>query len=209
MGALISEGSRRFVLVIDTDSYAGNFEREMVAFMTGIVGDCGQGKEEAAAFEKEFPDLDFEDLVAQEPDEHGCWRPASIWNSPYYWNDGMGGHYPNEVAQDDPEVIANYKRRWDEQNEKIRQIYAHDPEYAEECVARNDDKQPGRYPAACSVACFLESRPEEKVLKFLVDRAKRFCAERRTWDGKDPAPLEFKGARLILRRSVDEEIVVF
>ena len=32
--------------VVDTDTYAGNFEREMCAFMTGITGACGVGKEE-------------------------------------------------------------------------------------------------------------------------------------------------------------------
>lgn len=33
--------------IIDTDSYSGNFEREMCAYITGHIGDCLVGFEEA------------------------------------------------------------------------------------------------------------------------------------------------------------------
>ena len=71
-----------FVLVIRTDSYAGNFEREMCAYMTGECGECGVGDEEARIFQDECPEnYEFEDLVTSFPDEHGCHRPATIWGS--------------------------------------------------------------------------------------------------------------------------------
>jgi len=38
--------------IIDTNEYAGNFEREMCAYCTGQIGDCGVGEEEAEKFEK-------------------------------------------------------------------------------------------------------------------------------------------------------------
>jgi hypothetical protein len=71
-------------IVFDTDAYAGNFEREMCAFITGRYGDCGVGSDIA---EVVLPELRhfydwYKDKVTQEPDEHGCWRPASIWPSP-------------------------------------------------------------------------------------------------------------------------------
>ena len=34
-------------LIVDTENYAGNFERELVAYATGCYGDCGVGDGEA------------------------------------------------------------------------------------------------------------------------------------------------------------------
>ena len=42
-----------FALVIDTDQFAGSFEREMAAFCTGHVGECGVGESMAALFRAE------------------------------------------------------------------------------------------------------------------------------------------------------------
>ncbi len=42
-----------FTFVIDTENYAGNFERDMTAYICGIVGDCGVGGDEARIFYKE------------------------------------------------------------------------------------------------------------------------------------------------------------
>lgn len=69
-----------FILVIKTDSYAGNFEREMCGFMTGQIGDCGVGDDCVELFQSENPEnYEFEDLVISFPDDHGCYRPCTIW----------------------------------------------------------------------------------------------------------------------------------
>jgi hypothetical protein len=34
-----------YVFIIDTEQYAGNFEREMCAYCTGILGDCEVGED--------------------------------------------------------------------------------------------------------------------------------------------------------------------
>ena len=69
-----------FILVIRTDSYAGNFEREMCAYMTGRIGECDFGKVNAAQFVAENPDNnEFEDLVMEFSDDCGCYRPSTIW----------------------------------------------------------------------------------------------------------------------------------
>lgn len=39
-----------YSLLVCTDSYVGNFEREMCAFMTGSIGDCGVGEEYSDLF---------------------------------------------------------------------------------------------------------------------------------------------------------------
>lgn len=91
------------VFVVDTNKYAGNFEREMCAFITGQVGECGVGDGTAEEEAENIRNLPwFQDNVAQEADEHECYRPASIWPSPGRFNDGYGGHH-----DDTPEVRAS------------------------------------------------------------------------------------------------------
>ena len=73
-----------FIFIIDTDKYAGNFEREMCAFVTGHIGDCGVGEEGQKLFFEQFEIDDeeqgpFFEKVISIPDEHGCCRPTSIW----------------------------------------------------------------------------------------------------------------------------------
>ena len=88
------EDSEQLIFVIDTDSYAGNFERELCAYMTGCVGECGVGDDMRTIFETEVGDPDelFEFIVS-EPDEHGCSRPVTIYPNPRWFNDGNGNHY--------------------------------------------------------------------------------------------------------------------
>jgi hypothetical protein len=72
--------------VIDTDQYAGNFERELCAHMTGHIGECEVGSE--------FVDSNIADkfsmIIASLPDDHGCYRPTSCYPSP-------NSHHNNSV----------------------------------------------------------------------------------------------------------------
>lgn len=55
-----------FEFVIDTDSYAGNFERELCAYVTGFWDHETHGGDQAAVFEKEVGDINpFEGYVIQ------------------------------------------------------------------------------------------------------------------------------------------------
>jgi len=60
--------------LVKTDKYAGNFEREMCAYMTGCIGECQVGKEyrDYDFTEKHFPN------ILHVADEHGCHRPVSM-----------------------------------------------------------------------------------------------------------------------------------
>lgn len=66
-----------WAFVIDTDAYAGNFEREMTAYLTGVIGECKVGEE----LVEELP-INFKNSVQQVADEHGCYRPTSCWLEP-------------------------------------------------------------------------------------------------------------------------------
>ena len=64
----------KYAIVIKTDSYAGNFEREMCAYVTGHTGDCEVGEE--------FVDEDiaekFVNIIGNEQDDNGCYRPVAL-----------------------------------------------------------------------------------------------------------------------------------
>ena len=91
-----SKISQEWLFVITTDQYAGNFEREMCAFITGMVGECGVGDEEAKQYYEQtnlvevdynWTGMDvesccedfnnpFTNFVTNKYD--GCYRPVSI-----------------------------------------------------------------------------------------------------------------------------------
>ena len=99
-----------FVFVIDTDSYAGNFERDLCAYITGCIGDCGVGQGMAELYDKEVgvePFTNpFEDIIVSEPDEHGCHRPATIYGTPGTFGNGLGGSFKDGQ---EAESLAHYK----------------------------------------------------------------------------------------------------
>lgn len=69
-----------YAIIIDTDSYTGNFERELCAYITGSVGECGVGESKAEDFSDEHPDSNLPDMTDNVPDDSGCYRPVSIYN---------------------------------------------------------------------------------------------------------------------------------
>ena len=68
-----------WMIVVDTDQYSGNFERELVAYMTGAVGDCDVGEPQSALAHKQLPEGFPEPLRFS---DGGCFRPATIWPGP-------------------------------------------------------------------------------------------------------------------------------
>ncbi len=73
-----------FILTLETNIYTGNFERELCAYMTGQIGDCEIGEDQADIALFEQPEF-VERMVAnicQKPNEYGCRRPVEcIGNS--------------------------------------------------------------------------------------------------------------------------------
>lgn len=84
-----------YLFVVDTNEYSGNFERELTAYCTGCVGDCGVGDDAAEDFQLLHSDIGEEIavIISREPDdEDGCLRPATIWPTPGWSNNGNGKH---------------------------------------------------------------------------------------------------------------------
>jgi hypothetical protein len=64
----------KYAVLIKTNKYAGNFEREMCAHVTGHIGECEVGKKYV---DKNIAKL-FENVIGNEADDHGCYRPVTL-----------------------------------------------------------------------------------------------------------------------------------
>jgi hypothetical protein len=71
-----------YSIIIDTDQYAGNFERKLCAYCTGQLGECGIGEEYSQMYNLEENENLFDNVLELVPDEYGCFRPVTICSSP-------------------------------------------------------------------------------------------------------------------------------
>lgn len=183
-------------VVIDTEQYAGNFEREMCAYLTGQFVDSGVGMKISAVVLEEIKHLDWwKCYIAQEANEHGIERPVSIYPTPGWINNGMDGHYrdvPEEYERAQQERIASTIKyqapqvkaaqdRLDTGNFEAERPGAWTKEACEcqiaECevtVQRATKQGLHRWPAYLSVAIFVDEFPPQEVLAELKERASEF-----------------------------------
>lgn len=87
-------------VVIDTNQYSGNFERELGAAATGVYDtERYHGEKEAAAFQQRAAEEGWQDVAERLQrkshsvihEEYGPIR-VTIWSTPDRHNDGYGGH---------------------------------------------------------------------------------------------------------------------
>ena len=202
-----------FVLAIDTDAYAGNFEREMCAYATGHFGDCGVGEEFAKIAKNDFErgvivnvsDWIDEHIVS-EPDEYHCCRPASIWVTPGWYNNGMGGHFKDSPENDEAALKKRYESIKEYNQGQLdmvtNRIKNNDFENAsvagrggwteEACIrtkkrleeeieeARTMSKIQ-KWPAYMSVAIFFDEAPPKEVVDVIIERAKNYSTDKSLW----------------------------
>lgn len=195
--------------VIDTDEYAGNFERELCAYVTGVIGDCGVADKIASKVEDD-PDVQkIGEYISQEADEHGCYRPCKIYPTPNVFNNGLGFEY--KIGEEDLAREAYTNRCNGIAKEQLKQWAS--PEYAkqqhDEWIEKGKNPEIGKYPAYQSVAIVLDDIPPEELLVVMKERAKQFAEAAR--DGNAMmlgARFEMGGFNIVGFRLTEEEIVV-
>lgn len=90
--------SKHYSIVIDTENYAGNFERRMCAFLTGQIGDgyVGDGADIVEKYSADIKHLDWwnNHIIKKQPvgNYHGK-SPVHTAITPGWWNNGRGLHY--------------------------------------------------------------------------------------------------------------------
>ena len=184
-----------FILCLDTDHYAGNFERELTAYCTGAIGDCGVGEDQRDYFFEEVPEKfhkAFEDKIISLPDEHGCHRPCITVPTPGWVNNGMGmckrGNLNDPITEEDHEA---YREAWRAYKRPYIERYR-------ECVAKGvggwtqealevEERAYSDldaitlqvwYPASYSVGILFCSEPDDEEVSLITARAKEFLAEK-------------------------------
>lgn len=190
------------ILVIDTQQYAGNFEREMCAYVTGQVGECGVGAGLAEEYQDTIKYLDWwnEHIVHERDDsDYGCYRPASIFPTIGWFNNGLGGHYKDTPENQQKALEAaiqsmkDYNKPYIEQIKKRIEENNFDPDskkggWTKQACERElkqktiDDiervSKLAKYPAYMSVAIFVDEFPPQEVWEEFMQRAKYFAQHR-------------------------------
>jgi hypothetical protein len=204
-----------YILCLDTDHYAGNFERETTAFATGQVGDCNVGLEfveeflgdpTTKPFHKEIQDkILLLDVAGDHSFSHYC--PTGLETTPGYVNDGMGHVYKQDAkispTPEQTEVYRQSHRDYDLphiESAKRRLalgVNGWTQEHIDKMEERLQEKSAATitwFPAFHSVGIFFSRKPSKALINFIVERVQKFYARPYGWK-KDLITLE--GVRLL------------
>ena len=180
-----------FMFVVDTEQYAGNFSRQLTAYMTGRVGECGVGQEEADTFHGDCEGCDgpFDDVVVLEmDDDDGYRRSCTVWPTRRWFNNGWGGCYPDD-GQHDEQAQVDKRRACLARAKK----FGTDKSLADEPLHK--------FPAYLSVAIFLARKPTDEEIHLLKERAFRF-----RYTNRSRNTIKITGFRLLERVSTEREV---
>lgn len=201
----------KYYFVVDTDAYAGNFERQLCAFITGITGECGAATDIAEKVKDQL-NVDFDELVGSEPDEHGIHRPVKIYPTPGYYNNGLGFAYQKGEEQ---KAIEAYRQNCIDYGNK--KFYGNGTDAQEEHrkkwhnSADNAETEYGHYPSYQSIAILFYDKPGDDVMALMKERAEELASASR--DGTSEVlcgdkwigPFTISGFRWVTEKITSEE----
>lgn len=173
--------------IIDTNKYSGNFERELCAFVTGHIGDCGVGEKEALEYQSEFSMIPGVKQVDDE-DQTSIYRPVSIYPTEDVWNNGLGFHFQDGEEE---QALLEYRKYTQEYYGKlIERVEGHrgkniqswtDATIDREIVRYTDtinkamsQAEVAKYPAYQSVIIYFDALPKKETIEFMKERAYQF-----------------------------------
>lgn len=183
------------MIVIHTEQYAGNFEREICAYITGQIGECGVGMQYVVKEENITSYFEWwSNNIVQEADDRGCHRPVTIYPTPNWFNNGNGGHYKegspesNNAKEENYQFLVKYhkpqldmiQKRLDNNDFDNATPNGWTKKACEENFERINDEIENsktiliKYPAYMSVAIFVEKLPPKEILDEFIERANYF-----------------------------------
>jgi hypothetical protein len=209
---------RSACVIVDTESYAGNFELEMGVYLTGQFGEGRVGPRERAMYAGDIAHLGWWDRhTAPQEGENGP-TPVAIHPTRGWFNNGMGKHFRdtpenhalahsaavNSMREYRAPVIARAQARLDAgdfeetPNGWTREACERMISTAQAEIARLD-KGGNRFPAYQSVALFVDEMPPAEVLEELFARADAFATEiyPDLFAGIRPPPITITGFRFV------------
>jgi len=160
MGIIIPKCS----IIVDTESYSGNFERELTAYCTGAVGDCGVGSDMSDEF--------FEsggvasDLIVYMPGVSIVNRPSGVASTPGWFNNGLGGMFRHGCED---AALAHHNAYLDGEVEHV------DSDVEIKRINDRRVEQVRKWPAYMSVEVYLSGEPDDYFVADFCSRARRYC----------------------------------
>lgn len=157
--------NKEYILIVDTEEYAGNFEREMCAYMTGKIGDCEVGREEQKVF---YEDINkdvaewFDTNVGEFQDSHGVYRPVRLSPTPGWFSDGVGNYY-KELDYNPQNVIEQYNKTQAEYKKKFPT--------SSSVGFINSGSDIVKYPAYLSFEILFYEQPSDDLINLMAQRA--------------------------------------
>lgn len=70
-----------YIILITTNCYAGHFEKDLTAYITGHTGECTTGIEAAEDFRKNVEDDTLFSELAFREDDEGYSMPCAVWRN--------------------------------------------------------------------------------------------------------------------------------
>lgn len=160
----------RYVFVVDTEQYSGNFERWLCGYMTGRTDEPEtHGGEEAEIAKKEITpeawDYFQEHVIncAEQPDDCPIDTPVIIYPTPGWFNTGMGGHFKEGQEE---EAYKHYK--------KTTEKYIADHKGM---TTLQVSPKLNKFPAYQSVGIFFDEAPSHDIIALLKARAHKFAEQ--------------------------------
>lgn len=226
--------SEKYKFIVDTNSYSGNFEREMMAYATGLC--THRGQEYASGFEDEFPEI-FKELdgIVVPCGEYD--DVANIEPTPGWWNNGLGGHYRDDDPKAEEKALIarnkedeRYKRQNIERSKQTLQMlldgknpwgpnvdiqeqikgFQREIENFEETLAKSLAQPLNKWPAYQSVAMVFSKKPSDALLETMVKRCREFptLSMHPSYTAESYNKIEITGFRLVKEEKVVVEKLI-
>lgn len=176
----------KYMFVIDTDSYAGNFEREISAFCTGVASEYGP-EDTSETFQDTFPEM-YEifkskvDCGVKSFGDGECKDPCTLTYTPGYVSYPFIGAYEKDEVPDNALELLS-KAANDYYLPLIAQYeanYAKDPAWIHSLTSTKDSlvsalsKGLVDYGANNSVEIHFHEKPTVEEIEFMKQRAYEF-----------------------------------
>ena len=183
---MINNPTAPWTFIIDTEQYAGNFERQMAAWITGVIGGCGVGEEAARQARKVLPGT-VQTWVGkhlwQAGDSDDSYkRFVSTMPTPGWFNDGYGNHWKDNA--DPKEVNAAYwKAAQFHFRCEVAALKGKMKDRARAQMAAAKKRGPIKHSAYLSVGILFNTKPCQAILDVMRDQALSFnqVANRDKW----------------------------
>lgn len=106
-------------LIIETDSYAGNFEREMCAYVVGHIGDCEVGEDEMNEYLEKY-NYGLDGVESKAMKHETLERPVAIYCTELCpRNQALLIHFDMDISELTEDEINIIKERAHEYGERI------------------------------------------------------------------------------------------